>query len=347
MNYTVNCPIPFNNGDCVLLGHGSGGRLSHQLIQDIFYPAFRNPLLEQDHDGCVFPVEKGRLACSTDSFVVNPVFFPGGNIGDLAVNGTVNDLACCGAEPLYLTVGFILEEGLLLRDLQQIVFSMKEAADNAGVKIIAGDTKVVERGKCDRIFINTSGIGIVPQGVEISPSKAIVGDTVICSGEIGVHGITILSARESIGFETNIKSDTAALNRVVKELLKKIPDIRVLRDPTRGGVATTLNEIARSANVEIMLDEASLPIPEIVRAASEILGLEPLYIANEGVLLIILPENQAEYAIKILNGFPEGKNAKIIGKIVSQGSAKVNLRTIYGNRRIIAMLAGDQLPRIC
>ncbi|GHT64972.1 hydrogenase expression/formation protein HypE [Bacteroidia bacterium] len=343
----LNCPIPINNSDCVLLGHGSGGRLSHQLIRDIFYPAFRNPLLEQDHDGCVFPVESGKIAYSTDTFVVDPVFFPGGNIGDLAINGTVNDLACCGAKPKYLTVGFILEEGLPLADLQQIVLSMQAAAQKANVQIVAGDTKVVERGKCDKIFINTSGIGIVPEGVDIAPAKAVPGDVVICSGEIGVHGIAILSARESLGFETNMESDTAALNHLLNRLLEEVPEVHVLRDPTRGGVATTLNEIAASANIEIILDETALPVSEPVRAASEIFGLDPLYIANEGVVLVILPEKQAEKALSILHQFPEGEKAKIIGKVNSQGKAQVKLKTLYNNHRIISMLAGEQLPRIC
>ena len=341
------CPIPITDSDCILLGHGSGGRLSHQLINDIFYPAFKNNLLEQNHDGCVFPVKEGRIACSTDSFVVNPVFFPGGNIGDLAINGTVNDLACCGAEPEYLTVGFILEEGLPLADLRHIVTAMKEAAEKAGVRIIAGDTKVVERGKCDKIYINTTGIGIVPQGVDIAPSKAVAGDAIICSGNIGAHGIAVLSARESLGFETELKSDTAALNKMCSCLIQEIKEIHVLRDPTRGGVGTTLNEIANSAKVEIELDEASLPVPEPVRGASEILGIDPLFIANEGIVLVILPEEYAEQAISILHRFPEGRNAARIGRALSQGRSLVKLKTIYGNHRIVSMLAGDQLPRIC
>ncbi|GHU61783.1 hydrogenase expression/formation protein HypE [Bacteroidia bacterium] len=343
----INCPVPYTESDCVLLGHGSGGRLSHQLIRDIFYPAFRNPLLEQNHDGCVFPVEAGRLAYSTDTFVVNPIFFPGGNIGDLAINGTVNDLACCGAEPRYLTAGFIIEEGFPLADLQQVVNAMQSAAQKANVQIVAGDTKVVERGKCDKIFINTSGIGFVPQGVDITPSQVRPGDAVICSGDIGVHGITILSSRESLGFETNLKSDTAALNKMISQLILSINEVHVLRDPTRGGVGTTLNEIAASANVEIELDEASLPVPEPVRAASEILGLDPLYIANEGVVLVILPEKYALEAVSILRQFPEGKNAKRIGQVLTAGKALVKMKTIYGNHRIVSMLAGDQLPRIC
>jgi len=343
----MDCPIPFTNTNCVLLGHGSGGRLSHQLINDIFYPAFKNSLLEQDHDGCVFTVESGRMAYSTDTFVVNPIFFSGGNIGDLAINGTVNDLACCGAKPKYLTAGFILEEGLPLADLQSIVLSMQAAAQKANIHIVAGDTKVVERGKCDKIFINTSGIGIVPENVTIAPAKAAPGDVVICSGPIGVHGITILSARESLGFETKMKSDTVALNHFLNRLVEEIPEVHVLRDPTRGGVATTLNEIANAAGTEIIIDETSLLIPEPVLAASEILGLEPLYIANEGIALIILPEVWADKALSILRLYPEGEKAKIIGNVGSQGKAQVKLKTLYGNHRIISMLAGDQLPRIC
>ncbi len=342
----IACPIPFTDSDCVQLSHGSGGRMTYQLIHDIFYPAFKNPLLEQNHDGCIFNMEKGCIAYSTDSFVVDPIFFPGGNIGDLAINGTVNDLACCGAKPLYLTAGFIMEEGLPLNDLQQIVLSMKEASEKAGVKIIAGDTKVVERGKCDKIFINTSGIGIVPDKINISPRNVSPGDVVICSGPIGVHGITILSERESLGFETILQSDTASLNNMIFELLNCIGVVHLLRDPTRGGVATTLNEIAHSAHVEIVLDENSLPIPEAVRSASEILGLDPLYIANEGVILVILPEEYSSKAIQIMNNFPEGKEATIIGR-VETGKSLVRMKTLYGGYRIIDMLTGDQLPRIC
>jgi len=343
----ITCPVPIFDSDYILLGHGSGGRLSHQLITDVFYSAFNNSLLEQNHDGCVFPVEAGRIACSTDSFVVDPIFFPGGNIGDLAINGTVNDLACCGADPKYLTVGFILEEGLPMADLQRIVFSMQTAAEKAGVRIIAGDTKVVERGKCDKIFINTTGIGIVPPAVDIAPSKAKPGDAIICSGNIGVHGMAVLSARESLGFETELKSDTAALNKMCSQLVQEINDVHVLRDPTRGGVGTTLNEIAHSAKVEIELDEATLPIPQSVYASSEILGIDPLFIANEGIVLIILSEDYAEKALSILHRFPEGKNARRIGRVLTQGKVLVKLKTIYGNHRIVSMLAGDQLPRIC
>lgn len=343
----LNCPLPISDTDRVLLGHGSGGRLTHRLISDIFYPAFRNPLLEQDHDGSVFPVVQGRMAMSTDSFVVDPIFFPGGNIGDLAVNGTVNDIACCGAKPLYLTAGFIIEEGLPIKDLQVIVNSMKDAAEKAGVYIIAGDTKVVERGKCDKIFINTTGSGMVAEGINISPKNAQLGDVVICSAPIGVHGITILSTRESLGFETTMKSDTASLHHMIEELYTHIKDIHVLRDPTRGGVSSTLNEIAAASGVEIVLDEESLPIPDTVKAVSGILGLDPLYIANEGVLLTILPEDKAKDALKIMHRFPEGRQATIIGSVQSEGNAIVKMKNIYGGYRIIQMLNGDQLPRIC
>ena len=343
----LNCPIPLSDSDCVLMAHGGGGRLTHKLISSIFYPAFRNPLLEQDHDGCVFPVEAGRMAYSTDSFVVEPIFFPGGDIGDLAVNGTVNDLACCGARPLYLTAGFILEEGLPLADLRRVVQSMKTAAEHAGIQIVAGDTKVVERGKCDKLYINTSGIGRIPEGIRIAPSRAQKGDVVICSGPIGVHGITILSARESLGFETNLKSDTASLNNMIGSLLEVIKDIHVLRDPTRGGVSGTLNEIAHAANVEIVLDEASLPLPDAVRGASEILGLDPLYIANEGLVLVILPEPLAGQALAVMHRFPEGQQATVIGRIEQTGKSIVKMKTLYGNHRIVDMLSGEQLPRIC
>lgn len=345
----TNCPLPFNDTDRVLLAHGGGGRMTHQLISRLFYPAFRNPLLEQDHDGAVFPVEKGRLAYSTDSFVVDPIFFPGGDIGDLAVNGTVNDLACCGARPLYLSAGFILEEGLPLADLQRIAASMQKAARKAGVQIVAGDTKVVEKGKCDKLFINTSGIGIVEEGVQISPDRVRPGDAVICSGPIGVHGITILSARESLGFETSLQSDTASLNHLLLNLLKQIEEVHVLRDPTRGGVSGTLNEIAQAGHVDILLDEASLPIPEAVQAASDLLGLDPLYIANEGLVLILLPENRAAEAVDLLRQYPEGKTATVIGRTTHPGGERplVKLKTRYGGNRIVDMLSGEQLPRIC
>lgn len=343
----TSCAVPFTDYDRVLLAHGGGGRLTHQLIGQIFYPAFGNPLLNQDHDGSVFAVEAGRLAYSTDSFVVDPIFFPGGNIGDLAINGTVNDLACCGAIPLYLTAGFILEEGLLLSELEEIVQSMKVAAAKAGVQIIAGDTKVVERGKCDKLFINTSGIGRVMDGIHIAPHRAEPGDVVLCSGEIGAHGVTILSVRESLGFETNLKSDTVSVSGMITALLRKVPDVHVLRDPTRGGVSGTLNEIASAAGVEIELDEALLPIPPAVSAACEILGLDPLYVANEGLVLLIAPERYAEEMLSVMRTFPEGKSATRIGRVSASGRGVVKMKTVVGSTRVVDMLSGEQLPRIC
>ncbi len=343
----LSCPVITSSSDCVLLGHGSGGRLSHQLVREVFYPAFRNDLLDQDHDGCVFHSDTSKLAFTTDSYVVNPVFFPGGNIGDLAVNGTVNDLACCGAKPMVLSAGFILEEGFSLDHLKKIVGSMAEAARKAGVRIVTGDTKVVERGHGDGIFINTSGIGAVSPGVDIRPANVRPGDVVICSGFIGAHGICILSSRESLGFETEIKSDTTALYGLVAALLTSIDEIHVFRDPTRGGIGTTLNELAGAANVEIEIDEAGLPVSAPVRAASEILGLDPVYIANEGVLLVILPEQFAEKALSVMRNFPEGEHAVVIGHVVSSGQSLVRMKTYYGGSRIVSMLHGDQLPRIC
>lgn len=343
----ITCTVPVTNYDRILLAHGGGGRMTHQLISQIFYPAFRNSLLEQDHDGSVFAVKEGRMACSTDSFVVDPIFFPGGNIGDLAVNGTVNDLACCGAVPLYITAGFILEEGLLLSDLRIIVESMKQAALKAGIQIIAGDTKVVERGKCDKIFINTTGIGLVPEGFHISPHNACAGDVVLCSGLIGMHGITILSAREQLEFESNLKSDTASLNKMITEVLDKVGNVHVLRDPTRGGVSGTLNEIATSAQVEIILKESWLPVPEAVYAACEMLGLDPLYVANEGIVLVVAPEKFASDILSVMKKFPEGKYAALIGKVHASEKALVKMETQLGGTRIVDMLSGEQLPRIC
>lgn len=343
----LNCPLPVTDTERILLGHGSGGRLSQRLISDIFYPAFGNEILKQEHDGGIFAVDKGQLAITTDSYVVDPIFFPGGNIGDLAVNGTVNDLACCGAKPLYLTAGFILEEGFPIADLKRIVTSMRKAAQKAGVFIITGDTKVVERGKCDKIYINTSGIGIVAPGIDISPRNARVGDVVICSGPIGVHGITILSTRESLGFETSLQSDTASLNDMLTELCSQIQDIHVLRDPTRGGLSSTLNEIAQASIIEIEIDEKLLLVPDVVRSASEILGLDPLYIANEGVAVVILPADKADKALDIMHRFKEGEQALVIGEVITSGNAMVKMRTLYGGKRIVTMLNADQLPRIC
>ncbi|MDR1500290.1 MAG: hydrogenase expression/formation protein HypE [Tannerellaceae bacterium] len=342
---SLYCPIPFDDPDRVLMAHGGGGLMTARLIESIFYPAFGGSA-EAAHDGYVFDVDGGRMACTTDSFVVKPLFFPGGDIGDLAVNGTVNDIACCGARPLVLTAGFILEEGLLLTDLRRIAASMGRAAAKAGVRIVAGDTKVVERGRCDGLYINTTGIGVVDKGVDIAPGRASAGDVVICSGEIGLHGIAIMSERDGLGFDSALESDTAALNTLVAALIGGTGDIHVLRDPTRGGVAATLNEIALASAVHIAIDEESLPIPQPVRTAAALLGLDPLYIANEGVMLVILPGRYAADALRIMHSLPEGRMARVIGQ-VEAGRPSVRLNTPYGGSRVIDMPLGEQLPRIC
>jgi hydrogenase expression/formation protein HypE len=342
-----SCPIPISDYREIVLAHGSGGKLSQQLIQKIVVPQFRNELLEPLHDGAVFSVNGARLAFSTDSFVVSPIFFPGGDIGKLAVHGTVNDLSMCGARPLYLSAGFILEEGTSMEDFWRIVSSMREAAAEAGVALVTGDTKVVDRGKADKIFINTSGIGVVPDGVHIAPGRAQVGDKVILSGEIAVHGMAIMSVREGLEFETQIASDTAPLNRLVESILAAAPDVHVLRDPTRGGVTSALTEIAQTAKVGIRLDEAQIPISEEVKGACEILGLDPLYVANEGKLLAVVPAESANAALTAMRTHPLGSKAAIIGEVVADHPEFVTMKTRVGGTRVVDMLSGEQLPRIC
>lgn len=347
MDFQLNCPIPISEYPIITMAHGSGGKLSHQLIDKMFRPLFDNDLLEAGHDGAVLDLPAGRTAFTTDSFVVNPIFFPGGNIGDLAVNGTVNDLACCGARPMYLSLGMILEEGLAMEDLWKICLSIQDAAQKAGVKIVTGDTKVVERGHGDKIFINTSGIGLIPQGVYIDPASPKEGDVVIINGTIGDHGVAILSAREGLEFETTIVSDTTALNSLVDAILNTSKRISVLRDPTRGGVATTLNEIAVSAGMGIILEEKLLPVSGQVRGACEILGLDPLYIANEGKILVIVPGEIAESILTAMKQHPQGMNSVIIGRVTGEHPGVVRMQTSIGSSRVIDMLTGDQLPRIC
>jgi hydrogenase expression/formation protein HypE len=347
MNFELSCPIPISEYPVITMAHGSGGILSRQLIEQMFQPAFDNDLLNAGHDGAVLAGESGRLAFTTDSFVVQPIFFPGGNIGDLAVNGTVNDLACCGATPDYMSVGMILEEGLPMEDLWKIVLSMKRAADKAGVVIVTGDTKVVDRGSGDKIFINTSGVGRVREGVNIDPRNCQPGDVIILSGTVGEHGVAVLSARSGLEFETTIESDSAALNGLVETILDASPDISVLRDPTRGGVATTLNEISRSARVGMVLQETMIPVSPAVRGACEVLGLDPLYIANEGKLLVILPEKEAGKVLEKIRKHPLGSEACVIGKLAAEHPSVVRMTTSIGSSRIIDMLTGEQLPRIC
>jgi hydrogenase expression/formation protein HypE len=330
-----------------VLAHGSGGKLSQQLIQKIVLPQFGNELLEPLHDGAVFSLGGARLAFSTDSFVVSPIFFPGGDIGELAVHGTVNDIAMCGARPLYLSAGFILEEGTSMEDFWKIVSSMRQAAAEAGVALVTGDTKVVDRGKADKIFINTSGIGLVPEGVNIHPGRARPGDKVIVSGQIAVHGMAIMSVREGLEFETQIASDTAPLNKLVDAILGTTPDVHVLRDPTRGGITSALSEIAQTARVGIMLDEAQIPISEEVKGACEILGLDPLYVANEGKLLAIISAEDAGAVLATMRGNPQGREAAIIGEVTDDHPGFVTMKTRVGGTRVVDMLSGEQLPRIC
>ena len=330
----------------ILMAHGSGGKLAHELVAKRFVRALANPVLDKLDDSAVIDFS-GRLAFTTDSYVVSPVFFPGGDIGKLAVCGTVNDLAMSGARPLYLSLSFVIEEGLPLSELDEIVGSVKRAAQEAGVKIATGDTKVVNRGSADRLFINTSGIGIVPDGVDISGGNARPGDRVLLSGAIGDHGIAVLSRREGLSFSTQLESDCAPLNRLVAEMLNASPDIHCLRDPTRGGLATTLNELAEQSGVSIRIEEERVPVREEVLAACEMLGLDPLYIANEGKLVAIVPAEDADKILKAMRRNPYGREAITIGEVSAEHPGRVAMRTTIGSSRIVDMMVGDPLPRIC
>jgi len=345
--FNLNCPIPISDYEKVLLAHGGGGTLSHQLIQKMFFSQFNNPLLNQEHDGAIFEIAGTRFAFSTDSYVVQPIFFPGGNIGELAVNGTVNDLAMCGAKPLYLSCGFIIEEGFPMKDLWEVVLAMKNAAVKANVQIVTGDTKVVDKGKGDKIFINTSGIGVIQNDVHISPLNCKIGDVILINGYIADHGIAIMSARENLSFETSIKSDCAPLNSLVENMLAVSKNIHVLRDPTRGGVASALNEIAQKAKVGIFIEEDKIPIREEVKGACELLGFDPLYIANEGKLLAIVAEEDAGKVLFEMKKHPYGKDSAVIGKVTAENLKTVIMKTSIGSKRIVDMLSGEQLPRIC
>jgi hydrogenase expression/formation protein HypE len=343
------CPAPLPPGDRIVLGHGSGGRLSAELLRDVFLPLFSNPVLDRMDDQAIVEIGGTRLAFTTDSFVVQPLFFPGGDIGSLAVHGTVNDLAMGGAQPLFLSAGFILEEGFSSDALRRIAASMAQAAAAAGVAIVTGDTKVVERGKGDGLFINTSGIGIVPQGVRLSASQARPGDRVILSGSIGDHGIAIMCRREGLEFETGIRSDSAALHRLVAAMLAAAPAgaIRCMRDPTRGGVSSSLNEIAAQSKVGIRIEEAAILIRDEVRGVCELLGLDPLYVANEGKLLAIVAPEAADEVIRAMRKDPNGLEAAIIGTVGEKNAGLVTMKTAFGSTRIVDLLAGEQLPRIC
>jgi hydrogenase expression/formation protein HypE len=335
----------------ITMAHGAGGKATHTLIEALFLDAFRNPMLERLEDQAVFPAAGGRLALTTDSYVVSPLFFPGGDIGELAVNGTVNDLAVSGARPLHLSAGFILEEGFPVADLQRIVASMAAAAEAAGVTVVTGDTKVVQRGKADGCYINTAGVGVLERDVTLGVDRVRPGDAVLVSGPIGDHGVTIMLARGELDIVSDITSDTAPLAGLVDALLTAVPDVtdgvRCLRDATRGGVATILNEVAVASNVAIVVDEAAVPMRAEVRGASEILGIDPLYVACEGRMVAVVDGTQAETALAALRAHPLGKGAAVIGEVKADPPTLVLLRTEFGGTRIVDMLIGDPLPRIC
>lgn len=329
------------------LAHGGGGRLMQHLIRDVFIRSFGDPLSTHLHDGATWPVSQGTMAFTTDSYVVQPLFFPGGDIGSLAVHGTVNDLAMCGAQPLWLSAGFILEEGLPIETLQRIVESMAHAARDAGVSIVTGDTKVVDRGKGDGIFINTAGIGIVPPGITVGPQRVTPGDAILVSGDLGSHGVAVLSTREGLSFAGDIASDSAPLHRVVADLIESRVEIHCLRDLTRGGLASALNEIASAAGVTLAVDERTIPIRDEIQGACEVLGLDPLYVANEGRFVAFVPDAQAGRALDVLRTHHVAQGAARIGHVRERGSSPVILKTVLGTHRILDLLSGEQLPRIC
>jgi hydrogenase expression/formation protein HypE len=333
--------------DRITMSHGAGGKATHNLIEALFLDAFRNPLLEELEDSARLEVGGAAVALTTDSFVVSPLFFPGGNIGDLAVNGTVNDLAVAGADPLYLSAGFILEEGFTVADLTRITESMRDAAAAAGVRVVTGDTKVVEKGKADGCYINTAGVGALRRGVRLGVAQARPGDAVLVSGPIGDHGVTIMLARGELDIEADVRSDTACLAGLVAALLDAVPGVRALRDATRGGVATILNEIATAADVGVLVDEIAIPVRAEVRGAAELLGIDPLYVACEGRLVAVVDGGQAERALAALHAHPLGGQAAIIGKVTAGPAGLVTLTTTFGGTRIVDLLVGDPLPRIC
>jgi hydrogenase expression/formation protein HypE len=344
---SLTCPMPKLDFDVITLGHGSGGILTNKLLESGVFNLLKNPLLDTHHDGAVFDFS-GKLAFSTDSYVISPVFFPGGNIGELAINGTVNDLAMCGAVPKYLSLSFIIEEGLPMTEFWEILVSIKNAAQQANVQIVTGDTKVVERGKGDKIFINTSGIGEVHPKAQISSNNLKTGDKIIVSGHIATHGIAIMSVREGLDFETRIISDTTHLNHTVKALLDDFgSNIHLFRDPTRGGVATVLNEIARDCGLGINISQKNIPVLEEVSGACELLGLDPLYVANEGVFIAIVAGEIADAFLAKLQSFDNGQHAAIIGEVVEEHPKQVILTSKIGGKRVVNMLVGEQLPRIC
>ena len=342
-----SCPIPFSDYPQVLMAHGGGGKLINQLIEKMFLSTFKNSLLETRHDGAVFSLGNTRLAFTTDSYVIRPLFFPGGNIGELAVYGTVNDLAMCGARPRYLSAGFILEEGLPMETLWQIAQSMQRAAEKAGVQLVTGDTKVVDKGKGDGVFINTAGIGIIEYDRPIAPASVKPGDRVLLSGDIGRHGVAIMAVREGLAFETTIESDCAAVSGLVMALLEAGIEIHCLRDLTRGGLASAIVEIAEASGCSIQLEERNIPVREAVRGACEMLGLDPLYVANEGRFLAIVAPADADRALQIMRAHPLGEGASLVGRVTDDRTGLVSLKSLVGTSRVIDRLSGEQLPRIC
>ena len=346
-DFSPACPIPLSQYPHVLLAHGGGGRLMHDLLSRVFLPAFNNPLLAAGHDSSVFPAPSGRLAFTTDSYVVRPIIFPGGDIGSMAVHGTVNDLAMSGARPLYLSAGFILEEGLPMATLWKIVCSMREAADRCGVQIITGDTKVVDKGKGDGLFINTSGIGVLEHELAIAPTSVRPGDAILVNGDLGRHGMAIMAVREGLQFETTIASDSAPVSDAVQALLKAGVEIHCLRDLTRGGLASTLNEIASAAKVRLVIDEHQMPVREDVHAACEMLGLDPLHVACEGRFAAFVAASDAERALAILQAYATDAQPARIGEATVGTAGSVILHSAIGTHRILDMPSGEQLPRIC
>jgi hydrogenase expression/formation protein HypE len=347
MTIAPACPTPIMQHETVQMAHGAGGRLSQTLMQRLFMPYLHNPFLDLLDDQAKLDLPPGRVAFTTDSYVVSPVFFPGGNIGELAVNGTVNDLAVGGARPLYLSAGFVLEEGFSLLELETIVQSMAEAARKAGVMIVTGDTKVVGKGQCDRIFINTSGIGIIREEVNLSCRNLRAGQSIILSGTVGDHGMAIMTSREGLSFQSRIKSDCAALNGMIAAMLDVVPGIHAMRDPTRGGVAATLNELAGSSGVGLEINETAIPVNGDVRGACELLGIDPLHVANEGKLVVAVPAADTARVLEVMHSFAEGRDAVMIGSVVDQHPGMVVMRTAFGSQRIIDLPLGEQLPRIC
>ena len=346
-DFNPTCPLPIQQYPHVLLAHGGGGKLMHQLLEDVFGKAFSNPILDTRHDSAQFAVPPGKLAMTTDSYVVRPIIFPGGDIGSMAIHGTVNDLAMAGARPLYLSCAFIIEEGLSMQTLWRVVCSMREAADRCGVQIITGDTKVVDKGKGDDLFINTTGIGVLEHGLDITPQRVQPGDAVIVSGDLGRHGMAIMAVREGLRFESTIESDSAPVHGPVKAVLDSGVEIHCLRDLTRGGLASALNEIAEAAGVKIAIEQKVVPVREDVHAACEMLGLDPLHVANEGRFVAFVAAHDAERTLAVLRQNEVSVSATVIGRVVEKASPLVTLRSAIGASRILDMPSGEQLPRIC